>query len=143
MAEGLHAHLRVGGVALERGEHDTGGPEHDRHGPRAIDADAECAGGLVAGAGGDGHAVGGRAAHLRALEHARQPLALERERVEHLLAPAPLGDVQQQRPGGVGDVCRVLAAEAQPDVVLRQRDARDARDTRPARGGAARAVSAP
>ncbi len=128
MAEGVHARLRVGGEALERGEHDAGGPEHDRHGPGAIDADAERAGRLVAGAGRDGHAVGGRAADLRALEHARQPRGLERERVEHLLAPAPLGDVQQQRAGGVGDVGRVLAAQAQPDVVLRQRDARDARE---------------
>jgi hypothetical protein len=47
------------------------------------------------------------------------------QRAQHLLAPAPAGDVQQQRAGGVGDVGGVLSGEPEPDVVLGQGDARD------------------
>ena len=50
---------------------------------------------------------------------------IELEGVEHLGRPAAVGDVEQQRPGGVGDVDRPLARQPQPDVVLRQHDAGD------------------
>ena len=47
--------------------------------------------------------------------------------VEHLVAPAPLRDVEQQRARGVGDVDRALAGQLQPHVVLGQHHVRDAR----------------
>ena len=81
------------------------------------------------------------AGDLGRLEQPRQPGRVELERVEHLVAPAPPRDVEQQRAGRVGHVDRVLAAEPQPHVVLRQHDrARSARSAR-ARAGAATAAS--
>ena len=82
---------------------------------------------LIAGAGGDGHAGGGRPGHLRRLEHAGQPDAVDLEDVEDLIRPAPRGNVEEQRPGCVGHVDRTLAAEAEPHVVLRQEHVGDAR----------------
>ena len=64
---------------------------------------------------------------LGRLEQPRQPGAVELERVEHLVAPAPPRDVEQQRARRVGHVDRVLAAQPQPHVVLRQHDPRDPR----------------
>ena len=119
-------------------EDDAGRAEN--HGQEAgpDNADAERAGRLVAGAGDLGRLVGGR-----------QPLARQLERVEHLLAPAPVGDVEEQRPGGVGDVDRALAGAAVADVVLRQQDVRGSARTTPARAfrsqssfGAVKPVSA-
>ena len=57
----------------------------------------------------------------------RQPRRVELQRAQHLFAPAPSRDVEQQRPGSVGDVGRVLAAQPQAHVVLGQRDPRDLR----------------
>ena len=65
------------------------------------------------------------AGELGRLEHGRQPGGRELERVEHLGRPGAAGDVEQQRPGRVGDVRRPLAGQPQPDVVLRQHDPRD------------------
>ena len=41
-----------------------------------------------------------------------QPLGRELERLEYLAAPAPLGDVEEERPGGIGDVGRALTRKA-------------------------------
>ena len=125
VAEGLDAGASVGLEALLGGEDDAGGPEHDRRRARAIDADAEGARGLVAGAGRDRGAVGGLPAERLALVEGRQEIGLDGQRPHHLLAPAPACDVEQERAGGVGDVARALAAQAQADVVLRQQDVGD------------------
>ena len=58
---------------------------------------------------------------------ARQPLGGHLERVADLGRPAPVGDVEEQRPRGVRHVDRVLAGQPQPDVVLRQQDVADPR----------------
>ena len=52
------------------------------------------------------------------------------ERREHFLRPAPPGDVEEQRPRRVGDVCRPLTGEPEPHVVLRQADPGDLRERR-------------
>ena len=114
MAERVEARLRIGAIAGQHAEHDARRPEHDRQRPGRVDADAECAGGLVA-----------RAADLGRLVRARQPLARDLERVEHLVAPPPVPDVEEERPGRVGRVDRELALELQADVVLRQQDVAD------------------
>ena len=41
-----------------------------------------------------------------------QPLGRELERLQHLGAPTPLGDVEQQRPRGIGHVGRTLTRKA-------------------------------
>src|SRR5918995_2556009 len=48
------------------------------------------------------------------------------ERVQDLVGPAPLGDVEEERSGGVGGVDRPLAGEPETNVVLGQHDAVDA-----------------
>ena len=114
VAEDVHPRLGVGRIAGQRGEHDAGRPEHDRHGPGVDDAHAERAGRLVA-----------RARDLGRLEDRRKPLERDIERRADLLRPASPADVEEQRPGRVGDVDRVLAGQPEPDVVLRQQDPAD------------------
>ena len=106
----------VGGVGRQRGEDDAGGAEHDRERPGAVDADAERAGGLVA-----------RAGDLGRLVRRGEPRARQLQRVEHLLAPAAVRDVEEQRARCVGGVDRVLAGQSQPHVVLRQQHVADPR----------------
>ena len=113
VAEDVHAPLGVGRVAGEHREDDARRPEHDRDRARPVDPDAERAGGLVA-----------RARDLGRLGGRRQPLAGDLERVADLVRPAAPRDVEEQRPRRVGDVDRALAGQPQPDVVLRQQDAR-------------------
>ena len=125
VTERVHPGLGVGRERVECGEHDAGGPEHDRQRARAIDADAERAGRLITGPGGDGHAVGGLTGHFGALQHGRQPGVVESQGLEHVVAPAPPGDIEQQRSGRVRDVDRVRAAQTQPHVILGQRDPGD------------------
>ena len=96
--------------------------------PRSVDTDPDRARRLVARAGGDRHALGRLTRHRRALEHRRQPRRIELQSAQHLFAPGASRDVEQQRPGGVGDVGRVLAAQAQAHVVLGKRDPRDLRE---------------
>ena len=55
----------------------------------------------------------------------RQPLEGDLERRADLLRPAAPADVEEQRPGGVGDVDRVLPGEPESDVVLRQENPPD------------------
>ena len=107
----MHARLGVRGEDGQRREHDPGRAEYDRDGPGPVDADAERSRRLVAGTRGSGHV--GR------LEHRRQPLGANLERGQHLVAPTPLRDVEEQRPGRVGDVDRALAQQPQAHVVLR------------------------
>ncbi len=142
VAEGVHAALGVRGVAGQRGEDDARGSEHDRERPGPVDADAERAGGLVARARRDGNPAG-VARHVRRLEHARQPLGGDLERREDLVAPAPLRDVEEQRPRRVrrrrSRARRSSAAGRSPSAAARGRSARRPR----ARGGAATGASAP
>ena len=116
VAEDVRARQRIGRERVERGEDDAGRAEHDGERAGLDDADAERGRRLVS-----------RAGDLGRLVRARKPLARELERGAHLVAPASLRDVEEQRPGSVRDVGRVLAAEAQPHVVLRQQDVRDPR----------------
>ena len=111
VAERVDAARTVGGVPLQGGEHDTRGAEHDRQRPRSVDADTECARGLVAAARGHWDVAGRVPGDRRALEDLRQPGRVERQRIEHLIAPAPLRHIEQQRPGGVGDIGDVGASQ--------------------------------
>ena len=119
VAERVHARCGIGRERRQRGEDDARRAEHDRDGARPVDPDAERAGGLVArarraaGRSGDSNAGG---------SHSRGTL----ERVEDVVRPAPLGDVEEQRPGRVGGVDRALARQAQAHVVLRQQHVPDA-----------------
>ena len=127
VAEHVQPRLGLGLVGRQRREHDPGGAEDDRERARPVDADAERAGRLVAGAGGDRSPVRGPTRDLRRLERRGQPFGRDLERVEDLAAPAPLGDVEQERPGGIRDVGRVLAGQPQPHVVLREEHVADPR----------------
>ena len=115
VAEGVQPRLRLGPVLVERGEDDTGRAEHDRERPRRSNADAERPRRLVA-----------RARDLRRFVHRRQPLARKLERVEQLVAPASVRNVEEKRPGRIRDVDGVLAGEAEAHVVLWQEDVTDA-----------------
>ena len=116
VAERVHARLGLVGVPRERREDDTGRAEHDRDEAGPDDADSE-RGGLL---------VSGTRVHRR-LAHRRQPRARDLERGQYLVAPAPVRDVEEERPGRIGGVDRPLPGEPEPDVVLRQHDARDPR----------------
>jgi hypothetical protein len=61
----VDARLRIRRERGQGGEDDPGSAEHDRERTGAIDPDAERAGGLVAGTGGDGNSVGRLARHRR------------------------------------------------------------------------------
>ena len=111
VAEHVHARLGIRLVAGQDGEDDAGRAEHDRGGAGRGDPDAEGGSRLVAGA-----------ADLGRLERRRQPLARDPERLAHLLRPAAVRDVEEERSRSVCGVDRPLAGEAQPDVVLRQQD---------------------
>src|SRR6185295_3043135 len=54
------------------------------------------------------------------LEYRRQQTFVDVRRRQHLLRPAALRDVEHERPRCIGDVDRVLAAQAKTDVVLGQ-----------------------
>ena len=126
VAEGVHAGLRVGPVLGQRGEHDAGRPHRDAQRPGPVDADAEPARGLVARARRDGDA-GRRPAATPPATRARSaatPRSISSVS-QHLVAPAPLRHVEQQRARGVGDVDRPLAGELEPHVVLGQHHVRD------------------
>ena len=70
----------------------------------------------------------GRAARdLGRLQRARHPALRHLQRLQHGRREAALGDVEEQRAGGVGDVDRTLAAEPQAHVVLGQQHVADAR----------------
>ena len=116
MAEDVHARLRVRQVGGQRGEHDAGRAEHDRHGARARDPDAERGGRLVA-----------CARDLGRLVCSGKPLERDVERFADLGRPAAPGDVEEQGSGSVGCVDRVHAGQPEPDVVLRQQHVPDAR----------------
>ena len=64
---------------------------------------------------------------LGRLQRARHPRLRHLQRLQHGRREAALGDVEQQRAGGVGDVDRALAAEPQAHVVLGQQHVADAR----------------
>ena len=117
----------VGGELVERGEHDAARAERDRERPGAVDTDAERAGCLVAGAGGDGDAVLRLARTLRALQGPRQPGGVDVERGQDVFAPGAVRDVEQDGARGVGDIGGVLAGQPEADVVLGQSDSLDAR----------------
>ncbi len=116
MAEGMHASVRIVRVLRQRGEHDARGAEDDRDRARLDDADAERGRLLVA-----------RARRRPSTRHGRQPLRRDLERSSDLVAPAPVGDVEEERPRGVRRVDRPLARQAQAHVVLREHDPVDAR----------------
>ena len=127
MAEHVHARLRIGMVGGQRGEDDAGGAEHQRDGAGPLHADAERGGGAIAGAGRHRNAGGGAAGDLRRLEHSRHPGLGHVQRLQDGGREVAAGDVEQQRPGRVGHVDRLLAAEPQPHVILGQQHVADAR----------------
>ena len=116
VAEDVQPRLGLGPVFGQRGEDDAGRAENDGERARPVDADAERSRSLVA-----------RCADRRALVRRRQPLGRQLERLEHLVAPAAVRDVEEERARRVRDVDRALARQPQPDVVLRQQDVRDPR----------------
>ena len=116
VAEDVQPRLRIALVRRQHREDDAGRPEHDRQRARRGDADAERARRLVA-----------RRPDLGRLVCGRQPVERNVERRAHLVRPAPVRDVEEQRPRCVGGVDRPLAGEAEADVVLRQQDVPDPR----------------
>ncbi len=114
VAEGVDSRLGVVGVRGQRGQHDTRGAEHDRDDARLDDADAERGRLLVAGSGDLGGFV-----------DRREPVARNVERGQHVVAPAPVLDVEEQRARGVRGVEHPLARQPETDVVLRQHDTAD------------------
>ena len=102
-------------VRRQRSEDDARCAQHDRERTRLDRADPERGRLLVAGA-----------RDLRRLAHGREPLLGYLERAEHLVAPAPVCDVEEQRAGGVGRIDGPLASESIAHVVLRQDDPPDA-----------------
>ena len=127
MTERVHPPLFVRPEAREGREDDTRRPEHDRDRTGTVDAHAECAGRLIPRSGCDGHSVLRLPRNLRRLEQARQPLGGKIQCGQDLLAPAPMRDVEQQRPRGVGHVGRALAGQAEAHIVLREENLRDPR----------------
>ena len=129
VAERVEPACGLGPVVRERGEHDARGAEHDRERPGSSDAYTERGCRAVTGTGRHGN-VAESPGDLGGLEHGRQPGERNVERSEHLLRPAPPGDVEKQRPRRIGDVGRPLTGEPKPHVVLGQADARDLREDR-------------
>ena len=66
-----------------------------------------------------------RPCRLRALEHGRKPVARNAERVEDLLGPAPLLEIEEERPGGIGCIRRELTRQPVTDGVLRKQHVLD------------------
>ena len=114
MTEDVYPRLGVGRILRQRREDDTGRPQHHRDRAGCRDADPECGGGLVAGPGDRGRLV-----------RRGQPLPRDLECVADFLRPAPARNVEQERPGCVGCIDRVLAGQTEPHVVLRQEDVMD------------------
>ena len=108
VAEDVEPRLGVDRVRGQHGEHDARGPEHDGQRPGPVDADPERAGRLVACAGDD-----------RRLVHLGEPCGWNLERRADLVRPPPALDVEQQRPGRVGDVDHPLTGHPEAHVVLR------------------------
>src|SRR5215510_11501792 len=98
----MQAPLRLGPVALERREDDARRADRDREDPRPHRADAHGARLLVA-----------RAADVARLADRRQPVERDAERAADLLAPAPAGDVEEERPRRLRGVDHALAGEAE------------------------------
>ena len=131
VAERVHARLRIGRKRRQRGEHDARCAHHDRERPGPVDPDTDRGRRAVARPGRDRnplwHVVTSdrdarRSRATRARAAARRPAS----RARRARRPTRcVGDVEQQRAGGVGDVGRPLAGEPEPDVVLRQHDPRD------------------
>ena len=117
VTEHVDARLPVGLVGRQHGEDDPRGAEHDRDAPRAHDADPDRSCRLVAGA-----------ADHRRLEHGRQPVERDLELAAHLFRPAPLRDVEEERPrrvGGVGQRARRAAGSRRsPSGAARARSGR-------------------
>ena len=139
VAEGVdpaRAARRSGGPSRRRST--PGGPERQRDRARVDDPDADGVRRLVAAARDD------RACRRAAPSPRRPPRStvpvtagpsnvggsqrrVDPERVDDLGRPVARGEVEQDRAGAVGLVERVLAGQAEPDVVLRQQDVGDPR----------------
>ena len=87
MAEDVQPRLRLALVLGQRRKDGAGSAEDDRERARPVDADAQRSRSLVA-----------RRTDRRALVRRRQPLGLEVERFEHLVAPAPVRNVEEEGP---------------------------------------------
>ena len=111
----MNARLAIVGERGERGEDDPRRTEDDRDDARLDHPDAECGRLLVA-----------RPGDLRGLVHRRQPVARHFERGEHLVAPAPVRDVEEEGSRRIRDVDRPVPGQAQAHVVLREHDPADA-----------------
>ena len=144
VAEDVEARLRLRRVRGQRREDDSRGAENHRERPRPGDADPQRAGRLVPALRRQpvSRSVA-LAGDFRRLQGRRQPLGRELERLEYFGAPAPLGDVEEQRARGIGDVGRALTRKAEAHIVLRKEDVADPARRPRARARAARAASAP
>jgi hypothetical protein len=107
VAEGVDAGLRVGPVLGQRREDDARRPIAIDSGPGRSTPTPRPARGLVAGARPRPARRRSCARDLGRLEHGRQPRGGRSPDLQHLVAPAPLRDVEQQRARGVGDVDRL------------------------------------
>ena len=100
VAEDVQPSLGLRPVLGQRCKDDAGGAEDDGERTGPVDADAQRSGGLVA-----------RRADRGAFVRRRQPLGRQLERVEHLVAPAAVRNVEEEGARGVRDVDRTLAGQ--------------------------------
>ncbi len=125
VAEGVDPTLAVRQEAVRRSQHHPGGPEDDRQRAGASDPPAHGGSGLVAGTGGHRHTL--EAPHdIAALAELGKPRRRDLQLGEKLVAPAALGDVEEERPRGIGHVDAMPAGEPIAHVVLGQGDLPDA-----------------
>jgi hypothetical protein len=103
-------------VGRQGRENDARRSEYHRDDTRLDHADPDRSRLLVARAGDLGGLMGGR-----------EPVGRDLERREDVVAPAPVGDVEKERPRGVRGVDRPLPGETKPNVVLREHHAAYAR----------------
>jgi hypothetical protein len=118
VAERVDSSLRVRGEFLERGENDARATEDHRGRTGAVDAHAHRTRSLVAGPRRHRNVVGADPGERGALQRGREPVGIQLERGQNLLAPPSVTHVEQQRAGGVGDIGHMLSAQPQPYVVL-------------------------
>jgi len=128
--------IRAEGVAWD--EHRARGAEADIAFSFSDGAAADCRGRIISRAGADRHIFGqtellgnlrqNRSHRLCAFKQTGQLLFADSADAQHLVAPAAVLHIQQQRSGGIGVICGVNAGEPIGDVILRQHDPVNSRE---------------
>ncbi|MCY1211203.1 hypothetical protein D9M72_229130 [compost metagenome] len=136
VAEGVHRLRGVRQEAVGRDEHHARGAERDEALPRLHEPHADRAGGVVARAAGDLHALAQPPARRQvrleqrgdftAFHEPRHVSTCEPRGGQQFVGPVARAHVEPQRAGRVGHLADRLAAEHEAQPVLRQQHARHA-----------------